>query len=233
MKRIGIIGAMDIETELLLDSFNVFSKTRHAGFTFHQCNYNDLEIIVTTCGIGKVNAAGCTQIMINLFSPSAIINTGVAGGMKSEIQVCDVVISEDVTYYDVRKEQMATCYPYKESFVANKELLEKAKDALQREEIRYHVGRIASGDSFIDNAAQKMKIQEVYNPLCVDMESCSIAHISYINDLPFIIFRSISDNADEGATISYEEFESKAAYNSAKVVLRMLDKMTSEENYCV
>lgn len=226
MKKIGIIGAMDVETELLLKAFELISKTEHAGFTFHQCAYKELEIVVTTCGIGKVNAAGCTQIMINKFTPSAIINTGIAGGMNSEVKVCDVVISNEVTYYDVRKEQLRNCFPYKESFLANEELLEKAKDAMKRENVRYHVGRIASGDAFIDSSEEKKKIQEAINPLCVDMESCPIAHISHINEIPFLIFRSISDNADEGATLSYEEFESKAAYSSANVVLRVLDTMS-------
>lgn len=230
MKKIGIIGAMDIETELLLSTFEVIQKTKHAGFTFHHCTYKGLEVVVTTCGIGKVNAAGCTQILISHFSPSAIINTGVAGGMKSNIQVCDVVISDTVTYYDVRKDQMKTCYPYQEAFVADRMLLEKAKEAMQNENLRYHVGKIASGDSFIDSMDVKAKIQAAFNPLCVDMESCPIAHIAYINEVPFLIFRSISDNADEGATLSYEEFESKAAYSSARVLLKLLDKIDSEKS---
>lgn len=229
MKKIGIIGAMDVETELLLSKVEVLSKSKQAGFTYHECNYHGLALIITTCGIGKVNAASGTQIMINRYNPDAIINTGVAGGMKPEIQVCDVVISNEVTYYDVRKEQMKTCFPYKESFIPNEQLLNYAIKASADGSARYHIGKIASGDAFVTDPDLKKSIQLNFDPCCVDMESCPIAHVADINDVPFIVFRSISDNADEEATLSYEAFETKAANHSAEMVLKILEQMIPNE----
>lgn len=229
-KKIGIIGAMNVETELILEKAEVIEKIKYAGISYHVCKYKDLDLIVSTCGIGKVNAASCTQVMIDKFAPDAIINTGVAGGMHSDVKVCDVVISNEVTYYDVRKEQMKTCFPYKESFIpcnTLKTAIITAVEKLEASEIDYHVGKIASGDSFVTEKAQKDKIIKDYEPLCVDMESCPIAHIADINEVPFVIIRSISDNADEHATMSYEQFESIAAYNSAQILLHALDGMCS------
>lgn len=227
-KRIGIIGAMPVETELILAQAEVIETFKHAGITYRVCTYKDLELIVTTCGIGKVNAASCTQVLIDKFHPDAIINTGVAGGMDSSVKVCDVVISSDVTYYDVRKEQMKTCFPYQETFIPCDNLKQQIIEAVKRVDtahISYHVGRIASGDAFVTEKEHKAKINREFAPLCVDMESCPIAHIAYINAVPFVVVRSISDNADENATLSYEQFESIAAYNSAQILLHALDGM--------
>lgn len=230
-KKIGIIGAMDVETALLLSKMTVLAKTEVAGFTYHACKYNELELIITTCGVGKVNAASCTQIMIDRFSPTAIINTGIAGGMKDHIKVCDVVISTELTYHDVRKEQMKSCFPFKESFKPCKNLYDLAIDATQSihsTEFVCHTGKIVTGDSFVSDPVLKEKIQLSHDPACVDMESSAIAHIADINSIPFIVFRSISDNADDDATLSYEEFESKAADNSAQIVLKMLETIKYE-----
>lgn len=224
--RVGIIGAMDIETKLLLSQVDVIDKKKFAGFTYHVCQLNTVELIITTCGIGKVNAASCTQIMIDRFEPTAIINTGVAGGMREGINVCDVVISDEVTHYDVRKKQMRVHFPYKESFMPCNTLFKSALAATQAitdGAFQCHTGKIVSGESFVDTHALKVKIKDEYSPACVDMESSAIAHVADINAVPFIIFRSISDHADANATISYEAFEEKAANHSAMIVLKMLE----------
>lgn len=231
MNRVGIIGAMSIEVDFIKSKMTFIDEKKYAGFNFYLGKYKNLDIVLTICGIGKVNASSCTQILIDRFNVSKIINTGIAGSLNDDVKLCDIVISDNVTYHDVRQIQMISCYPYKEFFCANKELINLAIRAYQNicpKENNYHIGRIVSGESFISDKNLKQAIIESYNPYCVEMEGAAIGHVAEINDVPFVIIRSISDNADENATISYEEFEKISANISAKLVLKMLELLITE-----
>ncbi|WP_426351156.1 5'-methylthioadenosine/adenosylhomocysteine nucleosidase [Alloiococcus sp. CFN-8] len=230
MKAIRIIGAMSIEIKMIRDRMVVGSKKQYAGFTFYQGKYKDLNIVLTTCGVGKVNASSCTQILIDRFNVTEIINTGIAGSLNEKVKLLDIVISDNVTYHDVRQEQMKTCFPFKEFFTASEQLKNLAVKAYERtlhDSYNYHVGRIVSGDGFICDDDMKRGIVEIYNPHCVEMEGAAIGHVAEINEVPFIIIRSISDNADNNAPVNYEEFEELAANNSARLVLNILDEISS------
>lgn len=225
MKTIGIIGAMNVEIELLKDRIRIDRKENIAGFDFFLGYVDGKNVIITCCGGGKVNAASCTQILIDRFDVDCIINTGIAGGLHESVKICDVVISNNVTHHDVRKAQMESCFPFKIHFEASDKLIEAAIKACELFHIdgwNYHTGRIISGESFIDDSEVKKRLIRDYSPHCVEMEGSAIGHVAHINNIPFVIIRSISDNADDDATISYKEFEAIAANRSAEIVLSMI-----------
>lgn len=225
MKIIGIMGAMNLEIELIKNNMSCINKAIIAGFEFYTGKIDGKEVVLTCCGVGKVNAACCAQILIDKFSVSCIINTGIAGGLSNEVKVCDIVISSNVTYHDVRKEQMENLFPFKEYFAADKKLIDAAISACRTfkdGQINYHVGRIVSGDCFVSDNTLKQNIIKEYSPLCVEMEGTPIGHVADINGIPFVVIRCISDNADDDATISYDTFEKISAWHSAEIVLNMI-----------
>lgn len=224
---------MNIEIELIKDKMVVEYEKGYAGFTFYGGKYKGLNIVLTSCGVGKVNASSCTQILIDKFNVAEIINTGIAGSLNGKVKLCDIVISDNVTYHDVRQEQMKNCFPFKEFFTASKDLRELAIKAYKSKprNYNYHIGRIVTGEGFVCDDDLKKVIMNNYNPYCVEMEGAAIGHVAEINEVPFIIIRSISDNADNNATLNYDEFENIAANNSALLVLNMLELMSVKTNY--
>ncbi|MHC0035369.1 5'-methylthioadenosine/adenosylhomocysteine nucleosidase [Pseudoneobacillus sp. C159] len=227
MKKIGIIGAMQIELDLIINKMDHHQEIPHAGFPFHTGTLNGKDVVLTRCGVGKVNAAACTQILIDKYEVDCVINTGIAGGLSPEIGICDLVISTDVTHHDVRKDQMKNLFPFQETFSANKDLLELAKNACKITNLvsNYHVGRIISGECFVADKTLKETLISEYSPACVEMEGSAIGHVSFINNVPFLILRSISDNADDEAGATYLNFEKLAANQSASILLEMVRHM--------
>jgi len=225
LQTIGIIGAMDLEIELIKNSITILKEEIYAGFKFYIGVFKDVNLVLTSCSIGKVNAAACTQILIDRFGVTTIINTGIAGSLNNEVKICDIVISNNLTYHDVRKEQMKGWFPFVEHFETSNLLVEIAIQAYKNmkiKEFNYHVGRIVTGEAFISDNELKSKIIKNYSPHCVEMEGSAIGHVAYINKIPFIVIRSISDNADCDAHISYDNFEKISANNSSNLVLNML-----------
>lgn len=228
MKTIGIMGAMDLEIELLRANMELAKEEKVAGFNFYIGKIGGKSVIVTCCGVGKVNAAACTQLLIDRYRTDYIINTGIAGGLHQDVKICDVVVSKDVTYHDVRKAQMKSLFPFRESFEGDKDLVELALRACQlnkSDKWNHHLGRIVSGEAFVSDSTLKRTIIEQYSPHCVEMEGAAIGHVAHINGVPFVVIRSISDNADDQANISYEAFEKIAAEQAANIILNMLRMM--------
>lgn len=225
MNVIGILGAMDLEIELLRNKMNVVKKKNIAGFNYYIGKIQGKDVVVACCGVGKVNAASCTQILIDKFKVDCIINTGIAGGLHSEVKISDLVISKNVTYHDVSKNQMKNFFPFKEYFEGDKRLIKSAIKACKlykTEDWNYYIGRIVSGEFFVSDNEMKKNIIEEYSPYCVEMEGAAIGHVAYINNIPFIVIRCISDNADDGANINYDTFEKKSAEHSANIVFNMV-----------
>jgi adenosylhomocysteine nucleosidase len=230
---IGIIGAVKSEIQLIKDIMIVEEKKQYSGLKFYICKYKDLSVILTTCGTGKVNAARCTQILIDKFNVTAIINTGVAGNLKEKVRIGDIIISNNVTYHDVMSIQMKKSFPFKESFIPDKKLINLAIQAYENNAFKYydcHIGRVVTGDNFISDDKSKDNIINKYKPYCVEMEGAAIGHVADMNNIPFIIIKSISDNADNNAVINYEKFENIASNNSATLIINMLE-ILSEESY--
>ncbi|PEA82574.1 5'-methylthioadenosine/adenosylhomocysteine nucleosidase [Bacillus pseudomycoides] len=229
MKKIGIIGAMQIEIDLLLEKLDIYEEYTIARMPFYKGIFMDKEIIVTRCGIGKVNVASCAQILIDKFEVDCVINTGIAGGLHPDVKVGDLVISTNVTHHDVNKNQMKNLFPFQETFIANQELRELARKACNTSglDINVHEGRIVSGECFAEDAKLKEKLLDEYAPHCTEMEGSAIGHVAFINDIPFLIIRSISDSADDDATSSYENFAKITADQSSRVIMEMIKNISS------
>lgn len=229
MNRIGIIGAMDEEVDILVDLMNVSEKIEKASLVFYKGILENKEVVLVRCGIGKVNAALCAQILISEFNVNAVVNTGVAGALNSELDVYDIVISTDAIQYDFD----TTVFGYKKgiiprmensTFIANEKLVNAAYESSKDETKSYKVvkGRIVTGDRFISSKELKDELVEEFKAFCGEMEGAAIAHVCELNNTPFVIIRAMSDKADGSADIVYEEFVKDAAHNSKDIVLNML-----------
>ena len=230
--KIGIIGAMDVEVALLKENMQILKTVTHAGMEFAEGRIGNTDVVVVKSGVGKVNAGCCVQILADLFGVTHLINTGVAGSLNNQIHTGDIVVSTDAVYHDVN----ATIFGYRKgeipqmgifSFPADKDLRVKAVAAVREtaSEISVFEGRIASGDQFIADKDVKAQIIADCGGFCTEMEGAAIAHASYINGIPFVIIRAISDQADESVKVSYDEFEAKAARHCAAVVLNFVANM--------
>lgn len=237
MNKIGIIGAMDVEISIFREEMqkNGSLKESAAGsLVFYEGILSEKNVVVVKSGVGKVNAALCAQRLILQFGVDAVINTGIAGAMEKSLGIFDMVASTEAIYHDVD----AVAFGYKiceipqmkESvFKADKKLVSAAENAfhslsgLKGKQILS--GRIASGDQFIADKEKKLHIQQIANPFCVEMEGAAIAHACYLNKIPFVILRCMSDMADESYESSYSFNEKDAAEESASVVLQMLKNL--------
>ncbi len=229
MKKIGIIGAMELEIEALKGKMDIRRTEEKASMEFLEGTLNKTEVVIVRSGIGKVNAALCTQILCDLFQVSHIINTGVAGSLKNEIDIGDIVVSTDALHHDVDVRIFG--YPLGEvpqmgclAFPADEHLSQLAETCCKEvnSDISVYQGRIVSGDQFISDRKVKDGIVDNFHGYCVEMEGASIAHAAYLNHVPFVIIRAISDKADDSAELDYPTFEKAAAAHSVALVEHML-----------
>ena len=227
--KIGILGAMEIEVEALRKAMVVLEERCVYNTSFWRGTLDGCEVVLTCCGVGKVNAALCAAILIREFFVDAIINTGVAGSVDQRLNTLDVVLSTDVVYHDIDP-FMNTNYPYNEKFIANSKLFSCAQAACSgiKDGFNFYSGRIATGDVFVSEEATKKSILERFNPLCVEMEGAAIAHACHMNNIPFLIIRTMSDNANSKAVISFEQFKILAAQQSAIILRSMLGFLEGE-----
>lgn len=229
MKKTGIIGAMEIEVEQLRKDMVVRRERRKAGMSFCEGVLNGQEAVIVRSGIGKVNAAVCTQILADDFQVDAVINTGIAGSLNADIDIGDIVISTDVVHHDMDAVNFGYApgqIPQMDvfSFAADRELADLA-ERICREvnpEIRVFRGRVLSGDQFVADRAVKERIAGLFHGFCTEMEGAAIAQTAYLNGIPFVIIRAISDKADDSAAEDYPVFEKKAVEHSVRLVEGML-----------
>ena len=231
MKTVGIIGAMEVEVERLKKDMVVQRELKKAGMEFCEGVLMGQPAVVVRSGIGKVNAAVCTQILVDEFKADVIINTGIAGSLNAQIDIGDIVISTDVLHHDMD----AVNFGYEPgqipqmdvfSFAANEELVELAEQVCHEvnPEINVFRGRIVSGDQFVADKAVKERITSLFHGFCTEMEGAAIAQASYLNGVPFVILRAISDKADDSATEDYPTFEKQAAEHCVKLVEGLLQR---------
>lgn len=225
---IGIIGAMKEETQAVLDMVKIERKETKAGMEFNFGKLNEKQLVIVTSGIGKVNAAICTQIMIDDFYVDTVINVGVAGGIGKEIFPGDVVIADSLVQHDVDTSvfgdkigQIPRLDTF--DFRCDEMLVEKAKTACMGiDEHKVFVGRIVSGDQFIADVDKIRWMDKEFCSLACEMEGASIAQVCYLNNVPFVVIRSISDNANNGAHVDYEHFKTIAIRNSSEILFNMI-----------
>ncbi|MCR5717508.1 MAG: 5'-methylthioadenosine/adenosylhomocysteine nucleosidase [Oscillospiraceae bacterium] len=224
MKKIGIIGAMPSELKDIQSQQENAVRQEIAGYTFVESRHGANQIVTACCGIGKVNAAVCTQIMIDRFGVDCIINTGIAGGMNPAIKVLEIVISTNVLPHDLDRHFLADYPPYHAEFEADSDLQSLAKTVCDEMGIVSYSGKIVSGDAFVTDSSVKAKITEVHAPYAIDMETAAIGQCAWRNKTPFVSVRCISDLADDDGAMSFEEFEVKAASRVAEIVMKMCER---------
>lgn len=229
---IGIIGAMDEEVKAIIEKMTDVESKEKAGMTFNRGILEGKEAVVVRSGIGKVNAGLCTQILVDDYKIDAVINTGIAGSLKNQIDIGDIVLSSDALYHDMDATGFGYDYgviPRMETsvFKGDKRLIELAKECCERvnPDINVHIGRVVSGDQFISDKDKKDWINEHFNGYCTEMEGAAIAHAATLNNIPFLIVRAISDKADNSATMDYGEFEKKAIIHSVNLIMEFAKNM--------
>lgn len=232
--KFGIIGAMDLETEHLIQAMSRSDSKVIAGMTFYEGCIHEVECVVVTSGVGKVNAAACAQILISEFNVNRLINTGISGALNDALDVGDIVISTDCMEHDV--DVSAFGYPpgviprlSSSVFIADQGLIEKAYSSSVSSVLdqKTFKGRIVSGDQFVSSKEKKEFLVETFQAYTTEMEGAAIAHVAFLNEIPFVIIRSMSDKADGSAHITYDEFAIKAAKHSSEIVLKMIESYES------
>ncbi len=226
---LGIIGAMDEEVSKLKEVMEDVEIMQKASMDFYKGKMSGKDVVVVRSGIGKVNAGICTQILVDEYNVDVVINTGIAGSLNAIIDIGDIVLSTDTLQHDMD----ATGFGYDpgviprmetSTFVADERLRALAKECCQQvnTDIKVFEGRVVSGDQFISDKVKKNFIQENFKGYCTEMEGAAIAQAAYLNNVPFLIIRAISDKADDSATVDYPTFEAKAIENSVKLMKEMV-----------
>ena len=220
--KLGIIGAMEQEVETLLGLLENKNAVIRTGSTYYEGTLDGLDVVVVQCGIGKVNAALCVQVLCDCYGVTHVVNTGIAGSLCPELDIGDLVISSDAMYHDVdcvhfgytlgQMPGMPVAYEADKNMT---ELAFAAAEAVNPGHTR--IGRVASGDQFVAVKALKERIISVTGALCTEMEGAAIAQAAYRNGIPFVIIRAISDKADDSAEMDYPTFERIAAHRCAAV----------------
>lgn len=229
---LGIIGAMEVEVEKLREMMDAPQVQTVAGMTFYQGKISGKDVVVVRSGIGKVNAGLCSQILVDRYQVDGIVNTGIAGSLKNEVEVGDIVLSTSAVQHDM--DATGFGYPAGEipqmgirEFPADEGLLELAVKCCRRAnpDIRTFPGRVASGDQFINSREKKNWIRDTFDAYCTEMEGAAVAQAAYLNQIPYLIVRAISDKADDSADVDYNEFEAKAVEHSVRLMAAMLEEL--------
>lgn len=227
MKKIGILCAGDEELAPFFKLISFFETVERAMVKFHIGKLYGLEIVAAYSGVCKVNAAIAAQVMIDTFHVTHLLNGGTAGAMAERVKLFDTIISEQAIYHDVAEDILTEFHPWlKESaFPMGKELLAAAKAySLTVPEVPIRFGKVATGEQFIEEE-KRAEINQKYSPLSVDMETASMAHVCYVNRIPFLSIRTITDTPEESGIETFEKNCQAASEISAKVLLGILEQL--------
>ncbi len=234
--KVGILGAMNEEVSSICSKLERTIVKSIAGNEFHAGQLNGVSVVVVKCGIGKVNATVATQAMIDHFDVDIIINTGVAGSLSNSLDIFDIVVSSDLVQHDfdtsIVGDELGLVPGFENvSFDADERLYNLAVETGREifEDIKVYHGRIATGDQFIATPDKKDKIVKQFGAVCAEMEGCAIAQTCMLNNMPFLVIRSISDKADNSSHVDYFEFVHKAAEKSAHLVEQLAIKLQKFE----
>ncbi|WP_195269871.1 5'-methylthioadenosine/adenosylhomocysteine nucleosidase [Eubacterium sp. 1001713B170207_170306_E7] len=225
---IGIIAALKDEVRDIKNKMTQVQTSEKAGMTFYRGLLSGKPAVAVMCGVGKVNAALCAQILVDLFDVDCLINVGVGGAVAKGLTVGDIVISKDSVQYDM--DGSAFGHPRGEIpnmditfFPADERLIGLAKDAAARVGQAALVGRVMTADLGVDSQALKQELTQLFGGACVEMEGAAIGQAAFINQIPYIVIRSISDNADGDLVETYQNNFQTSVVNAAKMVLEMVE----------
>lgn len=231
MKTIGIIGAMEIEIISLKEKIDVISAKNIIGLDFFIGKMNGNNVVLVRSGVGKVNAAICTQILIDMFAVDYVINIGVAGAISKELEIGDIIISEDCVQHDFDTSALGDEPGFISGidityFHADPELIKISVEAADKlSAVRVVTGRIASGDHLVMDSEMKAKIWNRFKAVCVEMEGAAVAHAAYANRIPFVVIRSISDKADNSSAADYDKFVKSSAVMASNIVKEIIENL--------
>lgn len=229
---LGIIGAMDEEVEKVKEQMQEVTVLSRASMDFYKGTLGGQPVVVVRSGIGKVNAAICAQILVDEYHVDSMINTGIAGSLNPSIDIGDIVLSTDTLEHDM--DAVAFGYPVGQiprmdtlSFEADAKLRALAKSVCEKvnPDVKVFEGRIVSGDQFVSDKDKKQWLVENFSGYCTEMEGAAIAHTAYLNKVPFLIIRAISDKADDSASVDYPTFEAKAIEHSVRLMIELCNQL--------
>lgn len=226
--KIGIIGAMSVETDALKEQIKNAKKETISGIEFVSGKLYGKDVVAAQCGIGKVFAAICAQTMIIRFGVDTIINTGVAGTLCDELGILDTAVATAVVQHDMDTSAIGDPVGLISGInivkvPANASLADKIAKAADSVGVKCVKGVIASGDQFINNTERKNFIRESFDAIACEMEGAAIGHVCFVNGIDFAIIRAISDNASGEADIEYPEMVRRAAAQSSAIIKKLLE----------
>jgi adenosylhomocysteine nucleosidase len=223
------MSAMAEEIQLYLDTCSMEATHEHAGLTLHEARYHGHDLVIVKAGVGKVNAALCTQLLIDTFDAETVICTGSAGALHEDLSIGDIVVAEDCVQHDLNVEFLGLprgAVPFTDLrfFASADALVDRAREVdLPDHTIR--VGRVCTGDTFIQDADARDAIRTELGGDCVEMEGAAVGQVCAVNDIPFLLVRAISDRADGSSDVDFQAFLDEAARSSARIVLHLLEAL--------
>ena len=223
---IGIICAMAIEVDGLKELMTDKTEEIHSKMTFTKGKIGGRELVAVECGVGKVNAAMCAQTMIDFYSPEVIINSGVAGATSEEVTLCDMVVGTEVVQHDMNTAALGSpigeiTFPDENRiyFPCDEKVAEKLYNICKTvEDSSAFMGRIASGDIFVSRRSKREILYIRFQALACEMEGAAIGHVCFRNDVPFCVFRTISDDLENNKGMDFKIFSVAASEKSIKVI---------------
>lgn len=227
---IGIIGAMQVEVELLIAKLENAATETISGYDYYQGNLCGQEVVIAKCGVGKVNAAVCAQTMILTYHPSLVINTGVAGGLTGKLSIGDIAVAKDLVQHDFDTSAVGDPIGFVSTvnrfdFPCAEWAVNGILDAVNALELKGEIVRVASGDQFISQREDKLRIVSLFQADACEMEGCAIAQVCLINGTECAVIRAISDSMDGEHHIEFAQFVDMASKNSANVLMKFLENI--------
>ncbi len=220
---------MAAEMELYLETCTLFGSTHRAGLTFHEAELHGHDLILVKSGVGKVNAALCAQLLVDGFDTEAILCTGTAGAVNPALEIGDIVVAEDCVQHDLEVDFLGLPrgqIPFTElRFFETAERLVQKATALSLPEHRLHMGRVLTGDAFVQDEAYRQELRHELEGDCVEMEGAAVGQVATLNGVPYLVVRAISDRADGSSDVDFQTFLQEAAHSSARVVIHLLEAL--------
>lgn len=227
---LAIMSAMDVEIERYLETCTLHDATRRAGLTFHEAEWHGHDLVLVRSGVGKVNAALCTQILIDIFGADAVICTGSAGALTASLDIGDVVVASDCVQHDVLVEFLGLArgeIPFADHrFFETDPVLRRRALEVSLPDHTIVEGRVLTGDTFVEDETYRENIRGDLDGQCVEMEGAAVGQVCTMNDVPYVVVRAISDRADGTSDVDFEAFLREAAHSSSQIVLHLLQSLS-------
>ena len=223
---LAIIAAMDVEMERYLDRFSLRGATQQAGLTVHEAAWQGHDLVLVRTGVGKVNAALCTQLLIDHYAVDAVLCTGSAGALNPALDIGDVVVATDCVQHDVQVEFMGLPrgqIPFSDlRFFETDPDLRRGAATVSLPDHSVQQGRVLTGDAFVEDEGQRRQLRQELSGDCVEMEGAAVGQVCAVNEVPYLVVRAISDHADGTSDIDFSAFLRDAARSSSDIVLHLL-----------